>query len=70
MGLEQAGKDASELIKSSDEKKQLNAEKEIEVQEAQAALSSKLELIGNLVHDSVPISKDEVCMTLYMVFYL
>lgn len=70
MGLEQAGKDASELIKSSDEKKQLTAEKEIEVQEAQAALSSKLELIGNLVHDSVPISNDEVCMTLYMVFYL
>ncbi|KAE9462670.1 hypothetical protein C3L33_05426, partial [Rhododendron williamsianum] len=54
-----AGKDASELIKSSDEKKQLTAEKEIEVQEAQAALSSKLELIGNLVHDSVPISNDE-----------
>ncbi|KAF7154756.1 hypothetical protein RHSIM_Rhsim01G0058000 [Rhododendron simsii] len=54
-----AGKDASELIKSSDEKKQLTAEKEIEVQEAQAALSSKLEIIGNLVHDSVPISNDE-----------
>ncbi|XP_058181425.1 serine--tRNA ligase [Rhododendron vialii] len=57
--LKIAGKDSSELIKSSDEKKQLTAEKEIEVQEAQAALSSKLEIIGNLVHDSVPISNDE-----------
>ena len=37
-------------------------EKEAEVQEVRAALYSKLEIIGNLVHDSVPISNDEVCM--------
>lgn len=70
LGLEQSGKDASELIKSTDEIKQKTAEKETEVQEARAALYSKLEIIGNLVHDSVPISNDEVCMTLYVVFYL
>lgn len=68
--MKQSGEDASELINSTEEIKQLTAEKEIEVQEARAALYSKLEIIGNLVHDSVPISNDEVCMTLYMVFCL
>ncbi|PSS26607.1 Serine--tRNA ligase [Actinidia chinensis var. chinensis] len=53
------GEDASELVRSTAENKQLIVEKEAEVQEARAALYSKLEIIGNLVHDSVPISNDE-----------
>ncbi|XP_059648537.1 serine--tRNA ligase [Cornus florida] len=57
--LKIAGEDASEKIKSSEENKQLSANKETEVQEARAALYSKLEIIGNLVHDSVPVSNDE-----------
>uniref|UniRef100_A0A5B7BBX8 serine--tRNA ligase n=1 Tax=Davidia involucrata TaxID=16924 RepID=A0A5B7BBX8_DAVIN len=54
-----AGDDASEMIKNTEENKQLTANKEAEVQEARATLYSKLEIIGNLVHDSVPVSKDE-----------
>lgn len=48
------------MIKSTDENKRLTAKKEAEVQEALATLNSKLEIIGNLVHDSVPVSNDEV----------
>ncbi|KAH7861067.1 hypothetical protein Vadar_021262 [Vaccinium darrowii] len=62
--LKISGEDASELINSTEEIKQLTAEKEIEVQEARAALYSKLEIIGNLVHDSVPISNDEANNTI------
>nr|DAD33614.1 TPA_asm: hypothetical protein HUJ06_012465 [Nelumbo nucifera] len=54
-----AGEDATEMIKNTDENKQLTAKKEIEVQEARVALYSRLEIVGNLVHDSVPISDDE-----------
>ncbi|RVX19022.1 Serine--tRNA ligase [Vitis vinifera] len=54
-----SGEDASEMIKSTDENKRLTAKKEAEVQEALATLNSKLEIIGNLVHDSVPVSNDE-----------
>ena len=56
-----AGEDASEMIRSTEENKKSSAEKDAEVQEVKAALYAKLELIGNLVHDSVPVSKDEVC---------
>lgn len=56
-----SGEDASHKIKDTEENKQLTAKKEAEVQEARAALYSKLEIIGNLVHDSVPVSNDEVC---------
>lgn len=31
-----------------------------EIKEALKLLNSRLEIIGNLVHDSVPISNDEV----------
>ncbi|KAJ0974201.1 hypothetical protein J5N97_016166 [Dioscorea zingiberensis] len=57
--LKIAKEDATEMIKSTNENKKLSAEKEIEVQEAKAVLDSKLEKIGNLVHDSVPVSNDE-----------
>lgn len=56
----QAKRDAYEVIKQTEENKKLSAKKEIEVQEAKAALDSLLGVIGNLVHDSVPISDDEV----------
>lgn len=48
------------MIKDTEENKRLAAEKEVEVREALTQLNSKLEVIGNLVHDSVPISNDEV----------
>ncbi|KAJ8572914.1 hypothetical protein K7X08_009425 [Anisodus acutangulus] len=57
--LKISGGDAREKIKDTAENKQLTAKKEAEVQEARAALYSKLEIIGNLVHDSVPVSNDE-----------
>ncbi|GLJ09272.1 hypothetical protein SUGI_0105380 [Cryptomeria japonica] len=57
--LKIAKQDASEVIKQTEENKKLSAKKEIEVQEAKAALDSLLGVIGNLVHDSVPISDDE-----------
>ncbi|KAA8536878.1 hypothetical protein F0562_029356 [Nyssa sinensis] len=57
--LKIAGDDATEMIRNTEENKQLIANKELEVQDARAALYSKLEIIGNLVHDSVPVSNDE-----------
>ncbi|PON43943.1 Serine-tRNA ligase, type [Trema orientale] len=53
------GKDATEKIKSTGDTKKSIAEKEVEVREALQQLNSRLEIIGNLVHDSVPISNDE-----------
>ncbi|XP_073305736.1 serine--tRNA ligase isoform X2 [Primulina huaijiensis] len=47
------------MIASTEENKKLTAKKEAEVQEALAAVQSRLQIIGNLVHDSVPISNDE-----------
>lgn len=48
------------MIKNTEENKDSTAKKDAEVQEARAALYSKLEVVGNLVHDSVPVSNDEV----------
>ncbi|XP_048230928.1 serine--tRNA ligase isoform X2 [Ricinus communis] len=47
------------MINNTNENKRLSAEKEAQVQEAALALNKKLEQVGNLVHDSVPISNDE-----------
>ncbi|CAB4306571.1 unnamed protein product [Prunus armeniaca] len=55
-----AGGDATELINSTEENRRLAAEKEAEVGEALELLNTKLEEIGNIVHDSVPVSDDEV----------
>ncbi|KAG6511542.1 hypothetical protein ZIOFF_029610 [Zingiber officinale] len=55
----EAGKDATEVISSTEETKKLIAAKELEVQEAKSTLDLKLESIGNLIHDSVPVSNDE-----------
>ncbi|EEF42520.1 serine--tRNA ligase isoform X1 [Ricinus communis] len=57
--LKIAGEDATEMINNTNENKRLSAEKEAQVQEAALALNKKLEQVGNLVHDSVPISNDE-----------
>lgn len=57
--LKISGSDATELIQQTEKNKQDSAEKELEVREAFAALKAKLETVGNLVHDSVPISDDE-----------
>lgn len=48
------------MIKDTEDNKRLAAEKEVEVREALNLLNSKLEVIGNLVHDTVPIHDDEV----------
>lgn len=55
-----AGEDASEKIKNTEENKKLSAEKDVEAKDVLKKLNSKLEIIGNLVHDSVPVSIDEV----------
>ncbi|XP_008809578.2 serine--tRNA ligase-like [Phoenix dactylifera] len=57
--LKIAKEDATEMIKSTEENKKLTAAKEVEVQEAKVALDARLEIVGNLVHDSVPVSNDE-----------
>ncbi|KAF6162823.1 hypothetical protein GIB67_029092 [Kingdonia uniflora] len=44
---------------SSEEVKQSIVTKEVEVEEAKSTLYSRLVSIGNLVHDSVPVSNDE-----------
>lgn len=48
------------MISSTEEAKRLIAAKELEVIQAKATLDSKLETIGNLIHDFVPVSNDEV----------
>ncbi|KAL2330593.1 hypothetical protein Fmac_018174 [Flemingia macrophylla] len=50
---------ASKLIKESEETKKSIADKEVEVGETLSLLNSKMETIGNLIHDFVPISNDE-----------
>ncbi|KAA3482190.1 serine--tRNA ligase-like [Gossypium australe] len=54
-----AKQDATETIAKTEEIKQKIAVKDTEVKDAWAVLKSKLEKVGNLVHDSVPISDDE-----------
>uniref|UniRef100_A0A0E0KA36 serine--tRNA ligase n=1 Tax=Oryza punctata TaxID=4537 RepID=A0A0E0KA36_ORYPU len=51
--------DASALIQSTEEIKKRLAAKETEVQEAKGTLDAKLVTIGNVVHESVPVSDDE-----------
>ena len=53
------------MINNTNENKRLTAEKEAEVQQAWLALMKKLEGVGNFVHDSVPVSNDEVCSWLF-----
>ncbi|RYR04811.1 hypothetical protein Ahy_B06g084586 isoform C [Arachis hypogaea] len=57
--LKRAGEDATNIITQSEETKKLIADKELEVRDTFKLLNSKLESIGNLVHDSVPVSDDE-----------
>ncbi|PIN26634.1 Seryl-tRNA synthetase [Handroanthus impetiginosus] len=57
--LKISGGDASGLIATIEEDRELITKKEEEVQEALAAVQARLEIIGNLVHDSVPVSNDE-----------
>ncbi|POO02240.1 Serine-tRNA ligase, type [Trema orientale] len=47
------------LIENANRKKVLIAEKKAEVEDIRAMLYNELEKVGNLVHDSVPISNDE-----------
>lgn len=47
------------MIKKAEENKRLAAVVDAEAREALTLLNSKLEQIGNLVHDSVPVSDDE-----------
>ncbi|KAF3454587.1 hypothetical protein FNV43_RR05035 [Rhamnella rubrinervis] len=51
--------DATEMIKNTEDNEKSTAEKETEVREALKELNSRLEIIGNLVHDSVPVNNDE-----------
>jgi seryl-tRNA synthetase len=53
--------EAKKLMESTDEIKKRLAAKETEVQEAKGTLDAKLMTIGNIVHESVPVSDDEVC---------
>ena len=49
------------MIQQTEKNKRDATEKEAEVREAYAALKAKLETVGNLIHDSVPVNNDEVC---------
>ncbi|GMN43826.1 hypothetical protein TIFTF001_013026 [Ficus carica] len=54
-----SGGDATEMIKNTESTRNSITEKDAEVKEALKLLNSRLEIIGNLIHDSVPISNDE-----------
>ncbi|KAL3677180.1 hypothetical protein R1sor_027128 [Riccia sorocarpa] len=57
--LKMAKQDASGLIEEGAQLLKAKGEKEVEVAQAKEALDTKLKLIGNLVHDSVPIDNNE-----------
>lgn len=57
--LKKEGEDATEMTEKLEENEKLRVEKEAEVGEAKEQRDSKWKLVGNLVHDSVPISNDE-----------
>ncbi|BBN20049.1 seryl-tRNA synthetase [Marchantia polymorpha subsp. ruderalis] len=57
--LKAAKKDASELIEQGLNLLKERTEKEAEEAQAKEAVDTKLRLIGNLVHDSVPIDNNE-----------
>ena len=65
-----SGGDASAKMQDADRNKDSIAAKDAEVQEAKALLFEKLEKVGNLVHDSVPVSKDEVGMIIIFFLFL
>ena len=52
--------EVKKLMESTDEIKKRLAAKEVEVQEAKSTLDAKVTTIGNIVHESVPVSDDEV----------
>ncbi|GKA97463.1 serine--tRNA ligase [Tanacetum coccineum] len=52
-------RDASAMMQDADKNRDSIAAKDAEVQEAKTALFEKLDKVGNLVHASVPVSKDE-----------
>lgn len=62
--------EAKKLMESTDEIKKRLAAKEVEVQEAKSTLDAKVTTIGNIVHDSVPVSDDEVIWKIYLVVVL
>ncbi|XP_066388561.1 serine--tRNA ligase-like isoform X2 [Miscanthus floridulus] len=51
--------EVKKLMESTDEIKKRLAAKEVEVQEAKSTLDAKVTTIGNIVHESVPVSDDE-----------
>ncbi|PWZ29088.1 Serine--tRNA ligase, cytoplasmic [Zea mays] len=51
--------EAKKLMESTDEIKKRLTAKEVEVQEAKSTLDAKVTTIGNIVHESVPVSNDE-----------
>ena len=53
-------KDATDAIKGTNDHKKKMGEKDEEVKAAKAELDAKLMTIGNIVHESVPVSNDEV----------
>lgn len=55
-----SGEDASGMISATEDNRKLIAQKEVEVQEAKIAVDARWGNVGNLVHDSVPVSNDEV----------
>ncbi|ESQ32250.1 hypothetical protein EUTSA_v10004203mg [Eutrema salsugineum] len=57
--LKISGGDATQLIQQTEKNKKDSAEREAAVRDAYAALKAKLETVGNLIHDSVPIDNDE-----------
>ncbi|KAK1404309.1 Serine--tRNA ligase [Heracleum sosnowskyi] len=57
--LKTSGEDASEIARSAKANKDAIAMKEEEVKATRKALYSKRETIGNLVHETVPISNNE-----------
>jgi seryl-tRNA synthetase len=59
-----AKEDASELVKQKDEIVEKKKVQSLKEQEAEKALKQKVNQVGNIVHESVPVSNDEANNTL------
>lgn len=57
----QAKEDAGQLLQQKADLEKQKKTLEDAALEKEAALSKKLNGVGNYVHDSVPVSKNEVC---------
>ena len=65
--IQKSEEKADDMIETANKNKKLTAEKEVEVEEIRKLLYKELEKVGNLLHESVPVSNNEVILKLVSI---